>query len=193
MAQPLPLYKPKPYTVAEYLALGETELGYTELVEGRLIMVPGPTPDHNMAGLELAIALRQQLPPELEAILDVDVDLELVPADQPGFSRRPDLIVARREARERVRAESGVIRASEVVLVVETISPSSKRTDRVTKRGEYADAGIPHYWIVDLSDPVSVLTCHLAGEFGYADGGEVTGTLRVTKPFAAEIDLSTLL
>ena len=190
MAQPL--FLPKPYTVAEYLALGETEPGYTELVEGRLIMVPGPSPDHNVAGAMLWLALRPQLPPEMEAILDVDVDLELVPADQPGFSRRPDLVVVRRQARERVRAEGGVIRASEVVLVVETISPSSRRTDRVTKRGEYADAGIPHYWIVDLSEPVSVLTCHLAGEFGYADGGEVTGTLRVTEPFHAEIDLAML-
>jgi hypothetical protein len=37
MAQPLPV--PKLYTVAEYLALGETEPGYTELQEGRLITV----------------------------------------------------------------------------------------------------------------------------------------------------------
>lgn len=190
MAQPLQL--PKLYTVAEYLALGETEPGYTELEEGRLIVVPGPSPDHNTAGLELALALRQQLPPALEAILDVDVDLELVPPDQPGFSRRPDLIVARREARQRVRAEGGAIRASELMLVVEIVSPSSVRTDNVIKRGEYADAGIPHYWIVDLTEPVSLLAGHLAGEFGYADGGAVTGRFAATDPFPVEIDLDGL-
>jgi Uma2 family endonuclease len=30
-------------------------------------------------------------------------------------------------------------------LVVEIVSPGSHRTDHVIKRGEYADAGIPHY------------------------------------------------
>lgn len=83
--------------------------------------------------------------------------------------------------------------ASEVVLVVEVVSPSSRRHDYVIKRGEYADAGISHYWIVDLSTPVSLLACHLAGEFGYADGGEITGRFTVTEPFPAEIDLDTLL
>jgi Uma2 family endonuclease len=190
MAQPRPA--PKLYTVAEYLALGETEPGYTELSEGRLIMVPGPSPDHNTVAARLWMALLHQLPPELEPILDVDVDLELVPPDQPGYSRRPDLIVARREARTRVREQGGVIRASEVVLVVEIVSPGSVRTDTVVKRGEYADAGIPHYWIVDIADPVSVLTCHQAPGFGYADGGEVTGTLRASEPFVAEVDLAAL-
>ena len=191
MAQPSPI--PKLYTVAEYLALGETEPGYTELEEGRLIMVPGPAPDHNTVGFRLAMALLQQLPPDLEPILDVDIDLELVTPREPGFSRRPDLIVARRTARPRVRAEGGAIRASEVSLVVEIVSPGSRRTDNVIKRGEYADAGIPHYWIVDLNPPVSLLACHQAGEFGYADGGERVGRLTVTEPFPVDIDLDSLL
>lgn len=77
-------------------------------------------------------------------------------------------------------------------IVVEVVSPSSKRTDYVHKRGEYADAGIPHYWIVDLDEPVSLLTCHLAGELGYADGGEVAGTFRTSVPFPATVDLAAL-
>jgi hypothetical protein len=40
---------------------------------------------------------------------------------------------------------------------------------------------------------VSVLVCHQAGAVGYADGGAATGTLRVTEPFEAEIDLDSLL
>ena len=62
----------------------------------------------------------------------------------------------------------------------------------MTKRGEYADAGIPHYWVLDLAPPVSLLLCHQAGEFGYADGGERTGKVTVTEPFPAEIDLTEL-
>lgn len=87
-----------------------------------------------------------------------------------------------------------MIRASEVVIIMETLSPGSGRTDRVAKRSEYADAGIPHYWILDLTEPVSMLACHLAGEFGYVDGGgPVTSRYTATEPFPVDIDLTTLV
>jgi alpha-D-ribose 1-methylphosphonate 5-phosphate C-P lyase len=41
-------------TVAEYSALGETELGYDELVEGRVVMSPSPVPRHNRAAYRMA-------------------------------------------------------------------------------------------------------------------------------------------
>jgi Uma2 family endonuclease len=85
-----------------------------------------------------------------------------------------------------------VLRASEVILVVDVVSPGSARTDHVLKRSEYADAGIPHYWIVDPSEPVSLLACHQAGEFGYVDDGAVTGRFSATEPFPVEIDLDGL-
>jgi Uma2 family endonuclease len=78
------------------------------------------------------------------------------------------------------------------VVVVEFVFPGSRRTDHVTKRGEYADAGIPHYWIVDLTDPISLLACHLAGEFGYADDGGATHTFRASTPFPVQLDLDGL-
>jgi Uma2 family endonuclease len=180
-------------TVAEYLEIGEIEPGYSELVEGRLLMSPSPAFDHNNAALEMAVVLRTCLPKGLRVVTDLDVDLELAPPHAPGTVRRPDLLVATEEARLRVRREGGVVRASEVVLVVEVVSPGSTRTDYVHKRGEYADAGIPHYWILDTTEPVSLLACHLAGEFGYADGGAVTGTFTTTEPFPVEIDLGALV
>lgn len=180
-------------TVAEYLEIGEVEPGYTELVEGRLLTSPSPVPDHSYAAGELKAQLRGQLPDGIEALEDLDVDLQLAPPDAPGTVRRPDLILVPRDARLRVRKEGGVIRASEVFVVVEVLSPGSKRTDHVQKRVEYADAGIPNYWIVDIEQPVSLLACHLAGEFGYADDGAVTGTFTTSAPFAVEIDLDALI
>ncbi len=59
-------------------------------------------------------------------------------------------------------------------------------------RSESADAGIRHYWIIDLTEPVSVLAS-LAGSFGYADSGAVTGTFVAGEPFAARLDLNALL
>lgn len=179
-------------TVAEYAALGETESGYTELLEGRLLMSPSPVPDHNWASLEVAVQLRPQLPEDLEVIQDVDIDLEMVEPDQPGFARRPDLSIVHCAARSRVRQEGGLIRASEVLVVMEIVSPGSRRTDHVVKRGEYADAGISHYWVVDLDPPVSILHCHLAGEFGYQDSGSVTGTFAASAPFPVRLELGRL-
>jgi Uma2 family endonuclease len=189
---PTPEREPRLLTVAEYLARGETELGYDELVEGRVFMSPSPGPDHNRAVFRVAVQVEPQLPPELEVLLDLDVDLELAPPDAPGFTRRPDLVVARRSARQRVRQEGGIIRAPEVVVAAEFVSPGSRRTDHVAKRADYADAGIPHYWIVDLDDPISLVACHLGGELGYVDGGAVTGIFSTTEPFPVRLDLGTL-
>jgi Uma2 family endonuclease len=178
-------------TVAEYTALGETEFR-TELVEGQLLMSPSPSPDHGNAMMALGVALKLACPPGLEIIPDTDLDLQLVAASAPATVRRPDLMVIRSGARRRVREQGGLLVASDVVLVVEIISPGSVRTDRLVKRGEYADAGIPRYWVVDLTAPVSILSCHLAGEFGYADDGEQTGTFRAVEPFPLTLDLATL-
>jgi Uma2 family endonuclease len=180
-------------TVAEYLEIGEIEPGYSELVEGQLLMCPSPAPRHNRTAFRMGIQLERQLPPGFEVIPDMDVDLQLAPADAPGTVRRPDLIVVSLDASARVDREGGVIRASEVLIAVEVVSLGSKRTDHDHKRGDYADAGIPHYWIVDIVPPVSLLACHLAGEFGYADGGAVTGRFATAAPFPVEIDLDALL
>ena len=77
--------------------------------------------------------------------------------------------------------------------MIEVLSPGSRRTDHVQKRNEYADAGIGHYWIVDIEEPISLLACHLAGAFGYADGGVVIDRYTATAPLPLEIDLAGLL
>jgi Uma2 family endonuclease len=134
-----------------------------------------------------------QAPPEFEVVQDIDVDLRLAAPDQPGTVRRPDLIVARRDAAIRVDEDGEVYHASDVVLAVEVVSPGSRRLDRRVKRDEYAEAGIPHYWIVDLDAPVSLVACHLAGEFGYVDGGATTGVVRTGEPFPVQLDLDALV
>lgn len=185
--------EPRLLTVAEYAALGETEPGYTELQEGLLLVSPSAVPDHNVAASELWFQIRSQLPQHLVSILDVDVDLELVPPEHPGFVRRPDLIIVDKSARSRVREDGGLIKASDVLLAVEVVSPGSRRMDHVIKRGEYADAGIPHYWIVDLDTPISIVVCHLAGEFGYQDSMTATGSVKMTDPFDMTVDLDQLV
>jgi Uma2 family endonuclease len=180
-------------TIAEYAELGETEPGYTELLEGRLLMSPSPRPKHGRASLRIATSLQSQLPDDLEALQEIDVDLELVPPGRPGFSRRPDLILVRSAEVERAENEGGLIRASEVEIVVEIVSPGSRYTDHRAKRAEYAEAGIPHYWIVDLAEPISLIDCYKPSKTGYQDSGEITGKFKATEPFPVSLDLDALL
>jgi hypothetical protein len=56
-----------------------------------------------------------------------------------------------------------------------------------------ADAGIGHYWIVDITEPVSLVACHLAGELGYQNAPDVTGTFTVAEPFDLRIQVDQLL
>jgi Uma2 family endonuclease len=195
-SMPAPRHEPSApthlLTIAEYAALGETEPGYTELVEGRLLMSPSPTPKHNIASGRLYTQLVGQTPAGLEIIQDVDIDLGLAPADQPGSSRRPDLIVVERKEVDRVDAEGGILRAAAVRVVIEIVSPSSRRIDHHHKRDEYADAGIPWYWIVDIDRPISLVACRLTEEFGYLDHQQVTGTFEIAEPFAVSVDLDNL-
>ncbi len=189
----IPAAQPHLLTVAEYLEIGEIPSGYSELTEGRVIVVPSPVADHNNAYAEARDQIKPQLPAEWEVLLDIDIDLGLAGPHEPGYSRRPDLVIVHRSARKRQRTQGGLIRASEVVVVMEVISPGSRRTDLVVKRAEYADAGIQHYRVLDLADPVSLLALHHAGELGYAVTGEFTGTVTLTEPAPLTLDLDALL
>ena len=86
----LPSPPPRLLTVAEYVALDEDPDGVrNELQEGALVMAAGPFPRHQRCILRLGGRLEAQLPAHLAVFPDVDVDLQLVPADQPGTVRRP--------------------------------------------------------------------------------------------------------
>lgn len=183
-------------TVADYLELPEDAEAHHELQEGVLVMSPRPVPDHQLAQRRIARRLEDHLPGDREVLPEVDVDLGLVAEDRPATVRSPDLVVVGRAALVRVRQGGGLIHAAEVVLAVEIVSPGSRRLDTVVKHSEYADAGIPHYWVVDLGEPgdrPTLTAHHLAGAFGYVNAGPVVGTFTATEPFAVRIDLEALV
>lgn len=181
-----------PLTAAEYAMRPEDSGVRYELQEGWLMMSPRPTPRHQN-GLS---QLRDQLVPQLpghRALVEVDIDLQMSPPDRPGTVRVPDLVVVGREAFRRVDGDGSLLRAGEVLLAVEFFSPGSTRIDTVVKHHEYADAGIGHYWMVDLHDGPSLVACHLAGEFGYQNDVPVRGVYLADVPFPVRVDLAALL
>ncbi len=179
--------------MAEYSALGETAWGYTELIQGRVLMSPGPGLAHGRALVEFLIQLNEQLPDGWAAVHNLDIDLGLAAPDEPGFSRRPDVIVLKDDDGHQASDEGRMVRASEVLVVVELVAADTRRIDLVDKRRDYADAGIPNYWIVDIDRPVSLTTCRLTEQFGYQDDQTATGTFRTDVPFPVEVNLDRLV
>lgn len=79
-------------------------------------------------------------------------------------SRQPDVLLHRDD----VRLDRAFLRPNDVVLAVEIVSQSTRRIDRFAKPGEYASAGIPHYWRIE-QDPVHVYAYQLRGRQGPLD------------------------
>jgi Uma2 family endonuclease len=58
---------------------------------------------------------------------------------------------------------------ADLLLVIEIVSPGSEAMDEVTKRREYASAGIPQYWVVDRDDAQTVTLYHLTSDATYTE------------------------
>ncbi|MFD0401897.1 Uma2 family endonuclease [Kitasatospora sp. NPDC127121] len=83
----------------------------------------------------------------------------------------------------------------EVPLVVEVVSPESAHRDRTVKVRKYAEAGIPHYWIVEEEDGLPVV--HVfelePATSSYVPAGTFRGKLERPVPFPITIDLDGLV
>lgn len=115
-----------------------------ELVRGIPIMAPTETFANNNAALRLVELLRPALHPQLT--LAVRFAVHLGERDGRHTVREPD-VVALPSSFDRTRHRAD---AAEVAFVAEVVSPGSVETDWITKRDEYAAAGIPSYLVIDV-------------------------------------------
>ena len=110
--------------------------------------------------------------------------------DVPLTNRRPDIVVYRADT-----IDVTPTRPEDVLLAAEIVSPGSETTDRVVKLDQYARAGIPFYWRVELTAtgiPVVYTYLNDSASRRYRDGEVFTGLVKATVPFPVEIDLSTI-
>lgn len=149
-------------TRADLDALPEDGLRH-ELLDGAFVMTPNPGLQHQRAVVNLAVLMRTlDLPPGLEALVGpFDVALST------GDLLVPDVLIARVET----LTTKDLRGAPE--LVVEVLSPSTRRRDLGDKLTAYRDAGVPHYWVVDPLAPR--LIAHELVDGQYAVVGDVTG------------------
>jgi Uma2 family endonuclease len=148
-----------PLTYADLQAIPDDRHRY-ELIDGSLIVTPAPSVAHQIAAFRVA-KLLDGIPGTLALPAPVDWlinDSNVV---------EPDVVLAEREAFTERALEGPPL------LVVEVLSPSTRRIDLGTKRQLYADAGAARYWLVDPLAP-SVTVLHLTGE-GFVCVAELAG------------------
>lgn len=112
-----------------------------ELVDGRLeLMSPGPNSIHQLVSFEIQKRISQCC--EKDAIiLCAPIDVILSPREV----RQPDLVILLRTNLNRL-TKRGIEGAPD--MVVEILSPSTAKRDKLSKMVSYARHGIPEYWIV---------------------------------------------
>lgn len=138
-----PRVRPEPTRLAyaDYLAFPEDGRRH-ELVDGEHVVTPAPGARHQRVAGRLFLALgnfveRQGLGQVYFAPLDVIIsDVDVV---------QPDILFV---ANDRVEIVRHAVHGAPD-LAAEMVSPSSRRTDEVTKLRLYDRAGVREYWVVD--------------------------------------------
>lgn len=143
-------------TYDDYARLPDDGKRY-QVLEGELDVTPAPTPKHQVVAFKLARLLADALEDKgLGQVYVSPIDVLLGPHD----IAQPDIVFISK-ARLDIVKEKNIQGAPD--LVVEILSPSTSRTDRIRKSRVYASNGVPSYWIVDPIEE-SIQLLRLAGE-----------------------------
>jgi Uma2 family endonuclease len=155
-----------------------------ELLDGVLLVSPSPSSVHQVIAGRLLVALEQTCPEHLFVSQANDVQIN------PRRSFIPDVLVTTFEAAGR---RDGRYAATEVVLAVEIVSPSTQSMDRVMKPALYAKAGIPFYWMIEIDGGIAVHTYKLDfTDEVYQPSGTFTDAIKVDEPWRIEIPIAGL-
>jgi Uma2 family endonuclease len=117
-----------------------------EFLDGTLIVSPSPSFAHQAIVAHLVALLAAYLRRHaIGGVITSPSDVEVA----PNTVAQPDLFVVPMAEWRRLVGRGGAAPARALWLAVEVLSPSSVRTDRLTKRRFYGRAGVPEYWVVD--------------------------------------------
>lgn len=115
-----------------------------ELIDGEHFVTPSPATRHQMLSLRLTLALGNHLEahPEQGSLFVARFDVVMTPYDVV----EPDLLVVLGDQQD-ILTEKNVQGAPG--LVVEILSPSTRKRDLTLKRQLFDREGVREYWIVD--------------------------------------------
>ena len=150
----------------EYLSLQNRTRQLVELSDGQIEVLPMPKPFHQ----RILRYLFRVLEACVAAVGSGEVFFSPLPIRLgPGKYRDPDLVFLRPG---RITDPQHQPEGADLVIEVVSDDEEDRQRDLVTKRREYAQAGIAEYWIVDpKTETISVLVLQgteylLHGEFG---------------------------
>lgn len=165
------------YTVEDVLELPD-DSPRVELSDGVMVVVPTPSIGHQQIGNLLWMWLRQHAPDDFEPATAVGVAVAL------KDSLEPDVLLMRRP----LTLTHHFVLPDQTAIVVEVVSPGTRRRDRLEKPAVYAAAGIPHYWRIE-QDPVHVFAYDLV-DGSYALVADSIDELVLSAPFEIRLPIS---
>lgn len=163
----------------EYLSLKTNRL--VEFDDGTVEVLPVPTKTHQLIVVFLLEALKRFIGSR-GVVLPAAYPLRI-----PGAKyREPDVLYLTPEQ----NAAAGEKYCEAAELVIEVVSPDDPDRDYVTKRAEYAAAGVPEYWIVDAG--AGAITVLRLADGRYEEHGRFTpgqqATSAVLGGFAVSVE-----
>jgi Uma2 family endonuclease len=161
--------------------------GHTaEVIGGQLVLSATPVGRHGLIFTRLLRQLTPLLPTGMEATNNITLQM---PATRERYI--PDLVVM---AYATLDSDDWLFEADDAELVVEIVSPSNARDDRVTKVGGYAASGVPIYRLVDPLDKIVTLFETPEGEsYRHRRRAPFGETLMLPEPFDGPLDTALLL
>ncbi|MEV7013892.1 Uma2 family endonuclease [Streptosporangium sp. NPDC051022] len=157
---------------------------HTELIDGSLVFVSPQASFHTLVLYLLETGLRRTASSDLRVRREMSVVL--------GRRQRPepDISVIRASAEQ--SSQQTAYQAQDVVLAVEVVSPDSEDRDRNRKPTLYAQAGIPHFWLVENQSGRPAVYVYELDPVArsYVLTGMHHDRLKLSAPFDIDIDLT---
>jgi Uma2 family endonuclease len=142
------------WTQEQYLQMTNSSRWLLEFTDGWLEVLPMPTRKHQAIVGFLYVALLTFLQPRGGTVFFAPLRLQI----REGKFREPDLLLLCDA--EDPRGQNAYWLGADMVL--EVVSADDAERDTVVKRRDYAEAGIPEYWIVHPEEE-TITVLRLAG------------------------------
>ena len=183
----------EPITWETFLDIGGDLRRDLEIVDGYVVPREQRSREHQKVATRLSLALETAAVQQMRKsggaeCHETNTEVDVLLWEVPPTARKPDAVLRRRIP------DGEQLMAQHVLIAVEVLSTWSVRRDRVHKMSDYADAGIPHYWLAafDKVGAVTIERYTLAGAGGYVhvgtshrDMGPVA--VKISAPFPIEI------
>ncbi|NEA49169.1 Uma2 family endonuclease [Streptomyces sp. SID10815] len=159
---------------------------HTELIDGTLISASPQQYFHSIVIDLMVTGLRRTAPERIKVRREMTVVLDRRNGPEPDISVvRAEAVTGRDQTRFAV---------ADVLLAVEVVSPDSEARDHDTKPHKYAAAGIPYFWLVEMSgsDHHPVVRTYELDPLtkAYSLTGTHRDRLKADVPYDIDVDIS---